>query len=209
MSSSNKPVRSDGGSPSKEGRKELEKRLAAKKASINERIDDLEEDVTSLPAAVKSSIRNHPLLGVAGAVAAGLAVGWLVTRSRKPEVAPFHQRLVEEYMDAVGDDVRYRVKRGRPIEEAVHESLRGRAPFILYAPERERERDSKGFFAEFGDIALKTALGFTVKTAIDLFTARLDVEEFERMLAMEEEPEHEAEPVPGGDGVVDRTAEAP
>lgn len=185
-------------------RSDLERQLADKKVSIDRRIDVLEDEIVSTPAAIKSSLARHPVVGIAGAVAAGVAVGLLfsVRKKRSSQVAPFHQRLVEQYIDAVGDEVRRKTKRGKSAVDAVRESLRDRTPVIVYAPRiTEHEVEERGFFSQVGDIALKTALGFAVKTAIDFFTASLNVKELQQILALEEEGRRaEAEAVSAGNG---------
>ncbi len=217
MSASNHPARrGSSAEPGNEHSKSaLEKELAEKEASIHHRLDELESEIASAPAAIKSSIVKHPLLGLAGAAASGVAVGLIVTglRRKKPDAAPFHQRLVEQYIDAVGEDVRRRMRRGRSIEEAVRDALRGRAPLVVYAPTRTVARESKGFFSEFADILLKTALGFAVKVAIDVASASVDVDELQAMITREEEQEggggaasHAGD---GATGPVDQAADMP
>lgn len=189
-------------------RQEVERELEAKKDSIQRRIDDIEDEIVTLPAAIKAAIAKHPVVGIAGAVAAGLAIGFLFTRRKKTgtKTPPFHQRLVEQYIDAVGDDVRRRVRKGRSPEQAVRESLEDRAPLIIYAPRQvqQEERESRGFFYRAGDIALKTALGFAVKTVVDVLTASLNVKELQKMLDLEEEERRTAEAAHAGDGAAER-----
>lgn len=173
-----------------ENRSELERQLNERRDSIERRIDVLEEEIVSTPAAIKSALAKHPVVGVAGAIAAGVAVGLLfgIRRKRSARVVPFHQRLVEQYIDAVGEDVRRKSRRGKSTAEAVRESLRDRTPLIVYAPRiTEGVDEDRGFFRQFGDIALKTALGFAVKTAVDFFTASLNLKELQQMLALQEE----------------------
>lgn len=180
-------------------RSDLERQLADRKESIERRIDTLEDEIVSTPAAIKSSLTKHPLVGIGGAIAAGLAVGLIfgVRKKRSSNVAPFHQRLVEQYIDAVGDEVRRKTRRGKNPAEAVRESLRDRSPVIIYAPSvKEREGDSSGFFSQLSDIALKTTLAFAVKSAVDFLTASLNLKELQKMLALEEE-ERRAEAAAG------------
>ena len=175
---------------------DLERQLADRKESIERRIDVLEDEIVSTPSAIKSSFLDHPIVGVAGAITAGVAVGLLISIRRKHKSAtlPFHQQLVEQYIDAVGDEVRRRTRRGKDAAEAVRESLRDRAPIIVYSPrvQDREEEEEPGFFGRVGDIALKTALGFVVKSAIDFFTASINVKELQKMLALEEQEERRA-----------------
>lgn len=184
-------------------RSELQRQLADRRESIDRRIDVLEDEIVSAPEAIKSSLAKHPVVGLTGAIAAGVAVGLIfgARKKHKSRTAPFHQRLVEQYIDAVGDDVRRRTRRGKDAAEAVRESLRDRAPVIVYSPRTsEPGGDELGFFGRIGDIALKTALGFVVKSAIDFFTASINVKELQQMLALEEQEERRASRSATGDG---------
>lgn len=169
--------------------------LAEKELSIHRRIEELEDEITSTPAAIKSSVAKHPFLGLAGAAVAGVAVGLLVTgrRRRKRNMVPFHQRLVEQYIDAVGEDVAYRTRRGRTSEEAVREAMEDRAPLVVYAPIRSVERESKGFFSQLADIAFKTAIAFALKVAIDVVTANVDVEDMRELIPPKKESDGNGE----------------
>lgn len=182
---------------------ELELQLAAQKGAIKQRIDALEGELASTPAAIKSRIAENPWIGVAAVAAAGALVGLFIARARKKSgMDSVHQQLVEQYIDAVGEDVRRRIKRGKEPAEAVRTALEKRTPVIIYAPQSREEKEPRGFFREFGDLALKTALGFVVKSAIDLFTASFSVEKLQAMLAIEEERTEQMEAVmsPSGDG---------
>lgn len=168
----------------------IERQLASKEAQIKLRIDGLENEIVSTPAAIKAAIRKNPWLGVGAAVAAGTVVGLVFGgRRKKSAVPPAHQALIESYIDAVAQEVRKGVRRGKDPEKVIRTTLHDRAPVIVYAPESvERvSRKSRGFMREVGDLTLKTALGFAVKTAIDFFTARLNVKELQNILALEEE----------------------
>lgn len=199
-----------------ENRADVERQLADRRASIERRIDSLEDEIVSTPAAIKSSISKHPIVGIAGAVAAGLAVGLLVSLRKKrsgTRVAPLHQRLVEQYIDAVGDEVKRKTRRGKSAADAVRESLRDRSPLIVYSPRTSdpEEGERPGFLSQVGDVALKTALAFAVKTVIDVVTASLNIKELQQMLALEEEERQAARDGAGtaGDGAAETFEEPP
>lgn len=187
----------------------LERRLASKEAQIKQRIDGLESEIVSTPAAVRAAIRKNPWLGVGAAVAAGAVVGLIFGgRKKNSAVAPAHQALIEGYISAVADEVRKGVRRGKDPEEVVRKTLKDRSPIIVYAPEKVERvgREPKGFLREVGDLTMKTALGFAVKTALDFFTASLNVKELQNIIAIEEEERRSGEGAPrtpGGDGSSD------
>ena len=166
---------------------ELEAQLAAQKGAIRQRLDALEGELASTPAAIRSRIAESPWIGIAAVAAVGAVVGLMISRSRRRRIDSAHEHLVEQYIDAVGDDVRRRIKRGREPEEAVRSALEKRTPVIFYSPPAKEDKKHRSFFREFGDLALKTALGFVVKSAVDLFTASFSVEKLQAMLAIEEE----------------------
>jgi ElaB/YqjD/DUF883 family membrane-anchored ribosome-binding protein len=168
-------------------RSSIEAELAERKDAIQRRIDDIEDEIVSAPAAIKSSIVKHPLVGLAGALAAGLVVGLIVTRRRKPDLAPLHQRLVDEYVDALGEDVSHRVRRGRTIEESVRRAMRDRTPLIVYSPGASVESAGKGYLSKIIDFAFKAAMGFAVKGVLDVASSALDVEALLQMVTAEAE----------------------
>jgi hypothetical protein len=184
-------------------RTELEHELSFRRSAIKQRLDTLQGEIATTPAAIKSRIANNPWLGVAAVAGAGLLVGFMVARSRrKSSTAPMHQQLVEQYISAVGSEVQRRVKRGKDPAEALRSALEHRVPVIVYSPERENTEEKRGFLGQAGDLALKTALGFVIKSAIDVISASFSLEKLQTLLAIEEErqQEHAAGVSPSGDG---------
>jgi hypothetical protein len=189
-------------------RSSIQRQLDAKEQQIKDRIDVLEDELISMPAAIKSAIVKNPLLGVGAAIAAGVFVGLVFTRRKKKArtIAPAHQALVEGYIAALATEVRKAVRRGKDPEEAVRKSLRGRTPVIIYTPNAETPDrvESRGALREMGDLVLKTALGFAVKEGVDMITASLNVKGLQKMLALEREEDakvrHDAPHSPTGDG---------
>lgn len=166
----------------------VEQELAAKHDQIKRRIDDLEGEIVTTPAAIASWIKENPFIGVGAAVAAGALIGLIFggRKKKRSMLPPAHQALVEGYIDAVTAEVRKGLKRGEDPEDIVRDSLQGKTPVIIYAPHEEK-REPKGFFRQLGDLTMKTALGFAVKTALDFFSATIDMQELQKMMALEEE----------------------
>ena len=173
----------------------LERRLAVTEEQIRMRIDGLENEIVSTPAAIRDAIRKNPWVGVGAAVAAGAVVGLVFGRKRKKSaVPPAHQALIEGYISAVADDVKRGIRRGKDPEDVVRKSLHEKTPVVVYTPSdaTARAREQVGTMRQVADLALKTALGFAVKTAIDFLTASLDVKKLQSMLLLEEEQERRA-----------------
>lgn len=176
--------------PEETTRIQLQMQLSERKDAIERRIDEIEDEITGAPAAIVDAIRRHPLVGIAGAVLTGVTIGFLVTaRRRRAKLPAIHRQLVEQYIDAVVDEVRRKVRRGKNPEEAVQDALRDRAPVIIYAPDTSEpdSQSSRGFIRDSLDIMLKSALGFAVKSAFDFFTARINLEELQQMTRLERE----------------------
>jgi ElaB/YqjD/DUF883 family membrane-anchored ribosome-binding protein len=126
---------------------ELRARMEATSQTMSERLaalqDDLQDAGTSAADEVRTralalrdqarhALRRRPLWSLGGAVAAGLAVGFLATRGRRDRLKARHRRLVEQYVDAVREDVVDAVARGRTADDAVTDALRNRVPFVIY-----------------------------------------------------------------------------
>lgn len=162
-----------------DNRSSIQRELNAKEVQIKRRIDNLESELVSMPAALKSAITNHPLVGVGAAIAVGLVVS-LMVRGRKhnrSDSSPAHQQLVEQYIEAIARDVRKNVRRGKDPEEAIRKSLRGRAPVIFYAPSVHSavSEDARGVTRRTFDIALKSILALAAKTSVDFLISRVNV----------------------------------
>lgn len=170
-------------------REEVESELEGKSEEIERHLDQIQRELSAEGKEVKEKVLANPLASAAGALAVGALIGLVVRRRRRPsETDQIHQRLVDQYMDAVADDVRYEVERGKETSEAVHEALRDRVPLIFYMEEPPSE--SAGFFRQTFDFMLKTTLGFAVKSGLDYITGQVGLEEYMTS------PEQEGEDVP-------------
>ena len=74
-----------------------------------------------------------------------------------------HRRLVDEYVDALVDDVRYAVTKGRDPDAAVREAVQDRVPLIIY--DHGTDAQSPGVLRTFFDLLLKTATGFGISSS--------------------------------------------
>lgn len=170
-----------------DNRSSIQRELNAKEAQIKRRIDDLESELVSTPAALKSAVTNHPLIGVGAAIAVGLVISLMLRgRRRNPsDSSPAHQQLVEGYIEAIARDVRKNVRRGKDPEDAIRKSLRGRAPVILYAPSVHSEvsEDTRGVTRRTFDLALKSVLALAAKTSVDFLISRVNVSALQDKLA--------------------------
>lgn len=163
---------------SEETQKErLEQQLAERALSIRTRIDVLEEEIATTPAAILSKITANPYVGLGAMVTAGLAVGLIFggRKTRRSRAESPHRKLLDEYIDAIGEEIARDVARGRGPREAVQETLRRVAPVILYAPQKGDKQADRSVFREIGWFALQSALGFAIKMAGDMLLAGVQV----------------------------------
>lgn len=164
----------------------IRRELIEKEEQIKRRLDALEDEIVSTPAAIKSVIFNHPLMGIGGAIAVGALIGLIVGVRRKKNArsAPAPDDIMDGYIASVVEEVRRGVEKGRDPESIVRKTLRRRAPIVVYAPGSEAadSEDSKGMLRQLGDLTLKTALGFAVKTTMDLLMASIDVQKLQNTL---------------------------
>lgn len=161
-------------------REELEAELRSTSTVIEQRIGALEQELSTAPAAAQESftdaILRSPLVIVGGALAAGLVVGLVFGgRSKKKQLGATHQRLVNAYVDALVEDVRYAVTKGVDPDAAVRDAVQDRVPLIIY--DEGGPADSRGFLRTFGDLVFKTATGFAIKIALDALSSRAGLEE--------------------------------
>lgn len=156
--------------------------LEAKSEEISRRLDAIQSEVATTGQALRDAIFSNPLVSVGGSITAGLLVGLLFGGSKKErggrKKKGAEQRvkiLVDEYVNAVAEEVRKTSRKGVSTEDAVRHALRDRVPVIFYEAPRE-EQGKQGVLSEAFELAYKTALGFAVKVGIDFVTARLHLD---------------------------------
>lgn len=154
---------------------DLRKQLAEREVRMNRRVDAIKSEVLTTGDDVQRAVFGHPLVSVGGSLLAGLAIGLLVgKRKRAPEglekalqYLPGEQRkLAEAYAKAVEQAARRAVKRGEDAGDAVRAFLGSHAPPVIVSEGGKTMADGN-VFKQSLDTALKTALGFLVKAAID------------------------------------------
>ncbi len=155
----------------KRSKAEIKADMRRRSESMSRRVDTLESEISTTGSSLKAWLAERPLAGVGGAVVAGLVAGWLVSgvgrRRRRNGRRSAHAALVDAYIDALGEDVRYATRRGKQPDVAVREALRDRVPLVVQqaAPEGE----AHGPIGEGFDLLVKTAFSFLVKALMDRF----------------------------------------
>lgn len=161
-------------------REELEAELQSTSTVIEQRLGVLEQELSTAPDAAQKAFTDamlrSPLVVVGGALAAGLLVGLIFGgRRSRNSLGATHQRLVNEYVDALVEDVRYAVTKGTDPDAAVRDAVQDRVPLIIY--DTGTRTETSGFLRTFFDLALKTATGFGIKVALDAAAARAGLDE--------------------------------
>ncbi|MEM8599261.1 MAG: hypothetical protein AAGF99_05020 [Bacteroidota bacterium] len=163
----------------------LRARLAAHEASMKERLDALQEEVTqpfralpfvgrpssAQPSALARVVRENPVALAAGTVALAALASFVLgmRKKRKHRPAPNdHQQLVAAYLRTVIDDASARMARGKTADEALEIAFRKRPPVIVYgdtevttAPQPKRSLMGEGARIA-GSQAMKVGLSYAL-----------------------------------------------
>lgn len=155
---------------------EVKAELHDRSESITRRLDGLEHEVTSTRSSVRDAIFSNPWVSIGGAALAGIGIGLLFggsrTKKRRYDLDSAHGALVDEYLRALGEDVRRAVDWGDDPEVAVRRAFEDRTPLIVHRPP-EAEASSQGFLRESLDLVLKTGFSLLVKYALDIAAVNL------------------------------------
>lgn len=162
---------------------ELRDRLEARGQSISDRIAALQHEVTTvadvtvggqpLPDAIRERALLYAGLSLAGGLLLGLLSGGRARARRRPAVDE-KMEILRLYNTLLIDDAAKRVARGEDPEQAVEKTLRRHPPIVYHAPPEPTPRST---LSETFDIAVKTAMGFGVKTALDRLAERFTHED--------------------------------
>lgn len=127
-------------------RADVEAQLRETAEAMSDRLDSLQEEVSTTSTSVRDWVVRNPLKSVGGMLAAGVAVGVLFggRRSRGPQ----QSELLDQYIQALRAEVEDAIATGDTPGEALEKALRGRAPLIVYreGAGSERTKESGGGF---------------------------------------------------------------
>lgn len=137
--------------------------------SMSRRVDELEAEVSTTGRTLQSWLGKNLLLGLGGAVAAGLAIGWLLSagKRRRRALRSAHASLVDKYVDAISEEVRRAVAAGNEADVAVRSALDDRVPLVVYRP---KDGEEHGMLREGFDLISKIAFGLVVRHLLDRVT---------------------------------------
>ena len=161
--------------PNEPTKAELEASLQSVTEKMNQRFDTLQGELASTQDAARDALVNNPLLSIGGALAAGLAVGWLFGGSRRRRLKKRHRQLTGAYLDAVRDEVRAAIGEGEDVESAVRGVLKERVPLVVY--ENRSNGGSSGFVKEMLEMVARTGVSLLARDVIENVIANANLEE--------------------------------
>jgi hypothetical protein len=158
---------------------DVEQQLRQTADAMSSRLSSLREEVSTTGTSVRDWMKDNPLKSVGGMLAAGLAVGLLFGGSKRRRRR--HQKLIDQYIDALSDEVEAARDRGEEPAQALEKALRDRVPLVIYTSESDASASSKGalrnLLGESLEIVLRTALSFAARDVIDSVLGAVNVEE--------------------------------
>lgn len=174
---SQRPFRSRmSSSPSKS---EVEAKLRQTADAMSDRMASIQDEVTSTGTAVQEWIVRNPVKSVGGMLAAGLLVGWLSGGSTKKRRRQ-HQKLIDQYLAALTDEVDAATERGESAEQALDKALRDRVPLVVYSQEGGAPQQAgfvRTLLGEGVEILFRTAVSLVARDAISAALANANLDE--------------------------------
>ncbi len=160
---------------------DLRARLEARETGIRDHLAGLKAELTTLDdfavggRPLLDHVRADPMRAVAYSAAGGAVVGvlaGLVSRWRREEASDEEQTL-RLFTTAMMDDAAEFAAHGDDLKQALRKAARRHAPTIYLAAPGSAGTQARGAIREGFDLALKSAMGFGVKMAMDMLSKRL------------------------------------
>ena len=159
---------------------DVEQQLRQTADAMSSRLSSLRDEVSTTGTSLRDWMRDNPLQSVGGMLAVGLAVG-LAFGGSKRRRRRRHQKLIDQYVDALSDEMEAARDRGEEPSQALEKALRDRVPLVIYTSESDPPAQSAGFLrnmlGESVEIVLRTALSLVARDAIDSVLGNANVEE--------------------------------
>lgn len=159
---------------SKPNKSDVEARLRDTAEAMSNRFESLQDEVTSTGTDLRSWVVENPVKSVGGMLAAGLAVGLLFGGTRRRRRRR-HQKLIDQYLDALTDEIEEEAAAGEEPSQALQKALRDRVPLVVYAGSDRSDGQEAGFvrslLGEGAGVVVRTALSLVAR---DLIESMLD-----------------------------------
>ncbi len=134
-------------------------RLKQKEEEISQRLQALQDEVTSTGEDVRHYLRKNPWIGIGGSVLAGIVVGLIAGKKSKKEQ---HKERLDTYIDRLTQAARDSGVSDRELSailrDALHETI---SPLASQKPPKSK---STGLAGMVMGMALDLALGFAKKS---------------------------------------------
>ncbi len=144
-------------------RQQLEAQLEAKSEEIKGRMSAIQQEVATLGDSAKEAVLKNPLLGVSGAVVAGVVLVWLLGSRRKRKLKK-HRALVERYVEVLLQKADREVKKGKDPTLALQDVLHERIPMIV--SDRPAEEQG-GVIRNSLGLLVQSVMGIVITMAAD------------------------------------------
>jgi len=162
----------------KPSKSDVEAQLRQAADAMSDRLASIQDEVSTTGDAVRTWIREHPLESVGIMLGAGLLVGLAFGGTRRKRRRR-HQKLIDQYLDALTDEVEAARTQGDEPKQALDKALRDRVPLVVYTA--NGESDGPGFlwnlFGESIEIVIRTALSLVARDLIETVIGNANMEE--------------------------------
>jgi hypothetical protein len=152
-------------------RREVERELDRKTASITHSISRIKQELSLPSVPMKSAIKDHPLEIMLGAVAVGLAAGWLAVgkkkkKNREPAAGGGADKGFDaaEFLQVVRAAKASGLSEERAVEHALVATSSAFAP-IRRAPQQRFSHRLGDHLLDMADAVIKTALRVATREA--------------------------------------------
>lgn len=164
---------------SKTNKSEVEAQLRQTADAMTDRIASLREEVESTGTSVRDWVVQHPVKSVGGMLVAGLVVGLAFGGSRRKR-RKTHAKLIDQYLNALTDEVDEAQRRGEEPSKALDKALRDRVPLVVYTSGGRNRRESgflRNLLSESFETVVRTAITLFARDAIEAILANSNLDE--------------------------------
>lgn len=165
----------------KPSKSDVKAKLRQTADTMSSRLDDLRGEVTSTGSSVRDWLVQNPMASVGGMLAAGLVVGVLFGGGSKRRRRKAHAALIDQYVDALSDEVRQAAKKGTDPDQALEAALRDRVPLVVYTAAQQEPRGAanrlvRNVVGETFEVLLHTGLSLVLREVLETVLDDADVE---------------------------------
>jgi hypothetical protein len=154
---------------------DVEAQLEGTREAMEDRIASIRDELSTAGSSVQETLRRYPWRSIAGALLAGLAVGWTVTGvQRRRRLRRAHDDLVDHYLDAVRRQARQAVASGKDVDAALDDALRDHVPLVVYGSAASGDSTSSGWVRRTADLFVSTALRILVRDGVQNLLRRFE-----------------------------------